>query len=275
MRLIATLLFTLTVSLAFATEVEIKFEQVQVTDNKLYVDVEVRSQSDEFILAGQNLRAYFDSSVLAFDKNNSKSQLNNDIYSPLNIITHRENIDASRVGQLDFDKNLGFINMTIDLMDVTNGGTAISDEWVTIATLAFDIKKKNATADIVWARLGAGDAYATAFVQISEWRNYSTIVKTDVIEHTDLSYVPSKKKYTKSEGEITVGPNPTQDYIEVKQESQTGEILLIDMNGAVVIEQAIKSRSTRIDMTNLSAGNYVIYISDGTETKSEKIVKIK
>lgn len=275
MRLIATLLFTLTVSLAFATEVEIKFEQVQVTDNKLYVDVEVRSQSDEFILAGQNLRAYFDTSVLAFDKSNSKSQLNNDIYSPLNIITHRENIDASRVGQLDFDKNLGFINMTIDLMDVTNGGTAISDEWVTIATLAFDIKKKNATADIVWARLGAGDAYATAFVQISEWRNYNTIVKTDVIEHTDLSYVPSKKKYTKSEGEITVGPNPTQDYIEVKQESQTGEILLIDMNGAVVVEQAIKSRSTRIDMTNLSAGNYVIYISNGTETKSEKIVKIK
>ena len=79
-------------------------------------------------------------------------------------------------------------------MDLASGGIAFSadGEWVTTSSLCFELDDEtiddvNACLNLVWARPGLTDAYATAFVEVSEWvgQNATENAETDIYDDLD------------------------------------------------------------------------------------------
>ena len=59
-----------------------------------------------------------------------KSSLTLERYSALKIVEQYENINADDVNQLKFDNNLGFVNISIEFLDMIHGGERINSQLV-------------------------------------------------------------------------------------------------------------------------------------------------
>ena len=144
-------------------------EQSSTVSNTATICFEVQiksADSNTWELAGQNYRLFYDASKASFI---SGTSLLSDKYQPFNLVQHAQNIDASNVdGPLEFEENLGFLNYSIDLLDLTNTGTLVfKDTWLSTSQICFELEATEENFSIVWARNGMTDAYATSFVEIS------------------------------------------------------------------------------------------------------------
>lgn len=273
MKLINTLLAALVTTFAFASDVQIRFNNTEFDTDKMYVDVEIKSENGTFILGSQNLRTYYNTDALQLNDGLSKSTLSREYYSELNVVSKFEKINADDVNQLSFDNDLGFANLTIELDDMINGGVSVNGEWTKVAVLVFNVIDANKTANLVWAREGNGDAYATAFVEMAEWVAPNRIVTKEVEEFHDLSDNIELNVATEQLS-IEIGPNPTTDYVMINQNKTNTDLVIVDLKGHVVKEISLTEGQTRIDIQSLSSGSYVFYVNDGATKVAEKIMKI-
>lgn len=146
----------------------------QPTANDSYVacfDIQISSANEEnWELAGQNYRLYYDASIAIFKSGQS---LLGEKYQTLNLVQDLQHIDASEVnGTLVFENDIGFLNFGIDLIDPTEIGEIVPEKgkWLSTSEICFQGTNLNSNleqSNIVWARNGMTDAYATSFVEIS------------------------------------------------------------------------------------------------------------
>jgi hypothetical protein len=273
MKTLITILNLLIVSLAFASDVEIRFANTQYDMEKMYVDVEIKSTNGSFILGSQNLRVYYNTDAVALNDGLSKSTLSREMYSELNVVNKFEKVNADEVNQLSFDNDLGFANLTIELEDMLNGGSSVNGEWSKVAVLVFDVINEDQTAQLVWAREGKGDAYATAFVEMAEWVAPNRIITRDVNEFHDLSVEISLSE-SDNELSIEIGPNPSSDYVMISLNKSNSDLMIVDLKGKVVKEMKLSAGQTRIDIQSMSAGSYIFYVNDGVNRIANKILKV-
>lgn len=273
MKLINTLFAALLTTFAFAGDVQIRFNNTEFDTDKMYVDVEIKSENGTFILGSQNLRTYYNTDALSLNDGLSKSTLSREMYSELNVVSKFEKINADDVNQLAFDNDLGFANFTIELDDMVNGGVSVNGEWTKVAVLVFNVIDADKTANLVWAREGNSDAYATAFVEMAEWVSPNRIVTKNVEEFHDLSD-NIELNIGSEELSIEIGPNPTTDYVMINQNKIDTDLVIVDLKGHVVKEIRLTEGQTRIDLQSLSSGSYVFYVNDGVNKVAEKIMKI-
>jgi len=77
--------------------------------------------------------------------------------------------------------------------------------------------------------------------------------------------------------ELKVYPNPTSDYVMIHliSELQDKQYSLYDMTGKMIRLNAISETDTRIDVSTLASGTYLLHISTGKNNRiqSFKIVK--
>ncbi len=271
--LVTTLFAVLVLNFCFASDVEIRFANEEVSMERLYVDVEIRAKSGSFNLGTQNLRAYYNTSAIQLNNGLSKSSLSTEAYNKLKVVSKFEAVNADDVNQLNFDNNMGFVNFTIELADMQKGGVTVAGEWTSVATLVFDIQDHDTDAHLVWAREGKSDAYATAFVEMAEWIAPNTIRTKEVEEYHDLS----KSMSDELEGalDIQIGPNPTTDYVMINQNKTNTTLAIVNMSGKVMMETALTQNDNKIDLQNLNAGQYIFYVRDGANTISEKVLKVE
>lgn len=78
------------------------------------------------------------------------------------------------------------------------------------------------------------------------------------------------------DNELTLFPNPADQFAELKFESKTnylGQLQITDLSGKVISENQIRIKkgkfSHRINTSNLLNGDYIITLSDGEENKTE------
>jgi len=73
--------------------------------------------------------------------------------------------------------------------------------------------------------------------------------------------------------ELKVYPNPTSDYVMIhfNSELQDKQYSLFDMNGKMIRINPISDTDTRIDVSTLTSGTYLLYIT----TKSDRIQSFK
>lgn len=69
---------------------------------------------------------------------------------------------------------------------------------------------------------------------------------------------------------LEVYPNPTRDFVNIQSEREVN-IQLINLRGQTI--QSAKGQSLRLDLQNLSAGTYLLKISDGESTTTRRIIK--
>jgi len=73
---------------------------------------------------------------------------------------------------------------------------------------------------------------------------------------------------------ITVSPNPASTFIEVSITNKTENLILqiVDVNGKILRKQTISSADTKVDVSGLSKGFYVVKISGATSVMTEKLM---
>ena len=145
-----------------------------IPSNEVCYNVELKSSDEKnWNLAGQNYRLYYDASELAFKS--GKSLLGSD-YQSFTLVQNVQEVDASNAGGcLGFDSNIGFLNYAIDLLNPSKAGLLLpsGESWLSTTQLCFNIKLEipntSKTFDLVWARADLTNAYATSFVEVSQW----------------------------------------------------------------------------------------------------------
>ncbi len=234
-----------------------------------YVDVQLRSTNQPLILAGQNYRVFYNTDLLALDETKSDIKLPEGKYSDLTFHNTMEEIEATGIGTLEFDDNLGFTNFSIDLIDQLSGGVTLEndDNWTTVATLSFNIKSDVDDLHLVWGREGVSHDYATAYVEMAEWIAPKKIQSLDINEYFDLEF--SKESTELNEGLLSFefGPNPSTEFINIsfaQELSQDSELRFVNMKGQVAKRIDIDAGTPRVQVavTDLSAGNYMIELSN-------------
>ncbi len=176
-------------------DIRFKFESIDCEKKEVCYFVQLRSANGApWKLAGQNYRVFYDASKAKYKVGSGTAQLPPDDYSPFTLTTNVPGTDASAFnGLLPFDATLGFLNYSIDLMDLASGGISFNadGEWVNTTLLCFDLEDETintpeACLNLVWARPGLTDSYATAFVEVSEWTGQNATENAEVNIYDDL-----------------------------------------------------------------------------------------
>lgn len=68
-------------------------------------------------------------------------------------------------------------------------------------------------------------------------------------------------------------PNPVKDVLNVSYSTEISSIRVINMIGQEVISKNINATSTQVDMSQLSAGTYIVNVTVGDNVKTLKVVK--
>ena len=68
-------------------------------------------------------------------------------------------------------------------------------------------------------------------------------------------------------------PNPVKDVLNVSYSTEISSIRVINMIGQEVIFKNINATSTQVDMSQLSAGTYIVNVTVGDNVKTLKVVK--
>lgn len=147
-------------------------------------------------LAGQNYRIFFDASKAVYIEGSlaRAEGLSPTQYSDILLTANIPNMDASAFpSDLPFKANLSFLNYSIDLMNLTNGGVDLTanGDWLSTSELCFDVTQEviddgSECMNIVWGREGRTDGVATAFVEVSQWLEANSMENAIGRDYDDL-----------------------------------------------------------------------------------------
>ena len=286
MILAATAAFLLCASTTYSQElVDIRFSPQLNSEHKhiLYVDVELKpAHTGKINLADQNYRVFYDSKVLKLRDDQCEAALPEKQYSELKIHEKHENVSAAAVGSLEFEQNLGFANFSIELNDDVGGGVILDGQkgWTKVATLSFKILDEETTYQAVWGRNGLSEDYATAFVELAEWKGPKQIKMLAVNEYHDLNYKKISDGLDTAPLSYAIGPNPARDYILLQFNralTENTDIFIKDISGRIVRKVTMNAGSdkVRIDLDRISSSNYILEAhsaSDGLQLHDQLVV---
>jgi hypothetical protein len=169
-------------------------DTVNCIENTFCYEVQLSSANGFAMnLAGQNYRLYYDGSKMSYLSGTSLLPV--PTYTNYTLAQIIENQDASATnGALSFEANLSFLNYSMDLNDLVNGGVILPENgsWVGTSELcfnaAFDLSDAPLTCiEAVWARTGLTDPYATAFVEVAKWVGVNNTVMAIGSMYDDIS----------------------------------------------------------------------------------------
>jgi len=254
-------------------------EAYTIEDNKTSVAIQIKADKADMNLADQYYRFYYDASNMELNDFNIETNLPAELYYNAEIIEHITGFDASRVGALDYDKNLGFVNLYIELSDLTTGGMTISpvDGWITVATVDFKIEDTTKPILATCAREALTKDYASAYAIVSEWIQPQVVEVAKENTFDDL-YAVAKKINRTQKIDIKIGPNPTADFIKIRNTElfeENATVRLRDMNGSVLLTQDISGTSqVTINLHDYQSGFFIVELSNGNDSEiiTEKII---
>lgn len=166
----------------------IRLEQTSKSPLQSCFDIELYQLTEgHAMLAGQNYRLFYNSAASELDPESIKTILKEDQYE-FRLVQDRKHVDASRVNNLSFDSDLGFINASI-ILNATNarGKLLIKDNWVSVASMCFELTDQSQTPEIVLARSALTAEYGRAYIEISYVDEKGEINTLDLIQYQDFS----------------------------------------------------------------------------------------
>jgi Secretion system C-terminal sorting domain len=181
--------------------------------------------SKTIALAGQNYRLYYNSETAMLSEATVKTLLPAQ-YTPLKLVQHHFDADASGFGVLPYEAHLGFINLATDLnLDAAKAISLKVGEPVAVAQMCFDASA-GAKPEINWAQDDLTHTYATAFVELAMVDDQGITKKAPVNEYrvktSEVSSLQEASVFT-----TKYFPNPFTEYLEITfNESLTSEATL-------------------------------------------------
>ncbi len=154
-----------------------------IPNDELCVELRIKAIDEELKLSSMSYRLYYDASGMRFLRLRTRTTLPSETFAPPKIIQAQHNADASGYGSLEFDRNIGFVNLVIQQRE---GNTALllSQEWLTSTTLCFE--PLEGPRQVVWARHPLTSGYATAFSSVAYLEN-NELKEAHIVEYIDYS----------------------------------------------------------------------------------------
>lgn len=230
-------------------------------------------------LAGQNYRLFYDATLLEIEQSQISYLLPSNQYHNLTVKNFTGENDQG-IGYLPFDQRIGFLNISIDLLDYKTGGQVLSanGEWTNTCQVCF--KKKSAASNtqgkIIWARPDLTQDYATGFVEIAEWKDQNITQPALATTYEDLSFSTSNT-FLQWEESPLLFPVPTKDYLWIEQTAeQDTQIQIWNIQGSLVHTDKIPvgTPSYQLDLRSFPAGMYQVRLTKNQRQFSQLIEKI-
>ena len=175
-------------------EVALEVNSIDCNIGMVCYNVTVGTADDHsFVLGSQRYQLFYSSAVGTYVTGES---LLGDEFSALMLqaSTPIENVNATGVGPLPFESDLGFINFTIGLSDEDVGSSVLIEPGfpVTTAELCFAmsdlaIESDEACFEATWARFGVTEDYNGSMVEIDEWLGPNMQMRVEPASFGDIS----------------------------------------------------------------------------------------
>ncbi len=175
-------------------EVALEVNSVDCSTGMVCYDVQIETANDSsFILANQRYQLFYSSAVGSFVSGES---VLGDEYGDLTLqnSTPIENVNATGVGSLPYEGDLGFITFTIGLTDVDAGSSVLVEPGFPVRTaeLCFVMSDEAITTvdacfEATWAREGATDDYNNTMVEVDAWIGPGNVLQATSVGFGDLS----------------------------------------------------------------------------------------
>ncbi len=172
--------------------IRLTFDSLDCINQTACFNVQLRNEdTTAWGLAGQNYRLYYDASLASWQS--GVSVLPN-TYQNFTLIQDLQDVDASATNSnLAFEGTLGFLNYTMDLTDLSNGGDSLPADgsWVTTSQLCFTLEDSlldnpSTCLEAIWARDTLTADYATSFVEVAQWVQADSTQMADGVFYDDL-----------------------------------------------------------------------------------------
>ncbi len=281
------LLGSISVGLQAQNYYNIRLEKIDLgSTSELCFEVQLASaQASDFNLAGQNYRLYYDAALLQFNETNSKTLLAQNQYTTAEIKDNLHGINASGAGILPFENQLAFLNIGLDLIDVSTGGIVLSatGTWQSTMQLCFDLKQEMSPAEVTnkksiyWAREDLTDSYATAYVEVAEWIAPNSTQPAIAAEYYDMNLSTALSDFSLEKAPV-IFPNPAKDKVWIDYQSeQPIQLEIRSVNGQLIRNQQnldMKNGLFQFKLAHQPTGWYQIIIKDGQKIFTKSVEKI-
>ena len=176
-------------------DIRFEFDEIECNTRQACYLTQLRSADGQaWNLAGQNYRIFYDASMGSFVDGTAESLLDAALYSDILLTANIQNTDASGAqGDIPFKSTLSFLNYSVDLMNLTNGGVELpaNGDWVSTTRLCFEVTEEvidngSECLTAIWARMGKTDGIATAFVEVSQWVEANSTTEAFANVYDDL-----------------------------------------------------------------------------------------
>jgi bacillolysin len=206
------------------------------------------------------------------------------------VYDNTTNGTTAGAASIPFNTNItGLINTTTDVDNykfvITTAGTIT----VTLGTLPadFDLKLLNSagtqvassangstTAESITYTAAAGTYYAQAFGYSGA--NSTTTCYTLKVQLGTATIFGNTNEIAKNNAVLKVYPSPATDILNVSVIGETngkGIIKVVDVNGAVVMQQKVNNSVQQVDISRLAKGVYMLKIENGSGLLTSKFIK--
>ena len=243
-------------------DIRLKYESQDDSETACYI-AQLRSAAGQtYHLGGQNYRLYYDADNLAFQAATSQSLLSPIDYSPLVLHQNLVETGISNVDGFPNNSNIGFLNFSIDLTNIENGGTYLHaiGNWVNTAEICCDKNDGSAMGiGLGWARPALSTAAATAFVEVSEWVESCVMVPAIVNEYFDGDLLNDVQIEQHPNKQVNIYPNPFFEELLIETNIKGRCTLRLWSSAGLLVfkeERIISEEIIRIQALDLTAGIY-------------------
>ena len=145
-------------------------------------------QSENVHLASQNYRLFYNSDNMSFIPGSLDLDLPADKYQ-IKLVQERQGVDASGMGELSFEGDLGFINFSVVLQNTQAGGVLVGsdDKWMPVANMCFKVDNFSDHQSIVLARSQLTANYGRAFIELSFIGEDQKVGTAGIASYTDFT----------------------------------------------------------------------------------------
>ena len=175
------------------------------------------------------------------------------------------------------------VNVTLEDIPVYTINTNITNGTATVTTEPATEAPADSLVTITIEDIEAGKVLDSVYVddidgtpidvtEVEADSVYSYTMPAKAVTVTVALKVVSDIEKLMSEG-VDIYPNPVNDILQVSSETLIRSLKLSDIGGAIVLQNEVNANAASIDMTGLSAGNYLLQVVTESGNFVQQVVK--
>ncbi|RYZ17871.1 MAG: T9SS type A sorting domain-containing protein, partial [Sphingobacteriales bacterium] len=113
----------------------------------------------------------------------------------------------------------------------------------------------------------------TQRIYLRDWSGSGSLFVDHKEVYSNFQYISAANKPV-AELPVSIYPNPAQNSIFVSGEITGATVSFTDLTGRTVLTQKLPAGSTKIDVSSLTSGTYILRVSNSSGNKIQKVVKL-